>query len=459
MALISGVRAVAAVRVILTVCGWLALTAGSAGADSAAEPPEDPSAVAGAGDPIDEISLETNAALDRVLRYARENNPAILAAEQAWLADLQRITRVRSYENPLITFVPDTGALSETRAGRQGSGLGVSQAIPFPGKLTLRGRIADSAARATRQRLEAAIQEISRQTRSRYGDYFLGAQSLQINAETLLLARQFADIASAKYRVAGAAQQDVIQAQEKISELAAERVVFEAEYASALGALNSLLDRQPRAPLGAPSDLAARELEVPLADLIEAADSRRPELLGQDNRVQAGRDSLSLAKMGYLPDFEIGAQYVAVQGGTNPLFSRDGNDVWRVQLGFSIPIWVDRVGAEISEARARLARERARRRDLANLVHDQVQRSYESVRSASRTERIYRTTLIPQTQERVAAARAGYQTGVVDFLTLIDSLEALERVQLERDRAVRAYHTGVADLERATGSPLQGIAP
>ncbi|MFQ5698286.1 MAG: TolC family protein [Myxococcota bacterium] len=459
MTLIPGVRATAVAGAALSVCSWLVLAASSAGADSAPEPPPGAAVAAGDDGPMDEGSLETNAALDRVLRYARENNPGIRAAEQAWLADLQRITRERSYENPWITFVPDTGALSETRSGRQSHGVELSQAIPFPGKLTLKGRVADSRARATQQRLEAVIQEILRQTRSRYADYFLGARSLRINAETMRLARQFADIAAAKYRVAGAAQQDVIQSQEKISELAAERVIFESEFETALGALNSLLDRQPRAPLGPPSDLSAGELAVPLAELVEAADSRRPELLGQDNRVQAGRDSVRLARMGYLPDFKIGAQYVAVQGGTNPLFSRDGNDVWRVKLGFSIPIWIDRVGAEVSEARARLARERARRRDLANLVHDEVQRSYERVRAASRTERIYRTTLIPQTQERVAAARAGYQTGVVDFLTLIDSLEALERVQLERDRAVRAYHAGVADLERATGSQLQGVAP
>ena len=90
---------------------------------------------------------------------------------------------------------------------------------------------------------------------------------------------------------------------------------------------------------------------------------------------------------------------------------------------------------------------------------DQVQRSYERAVVAARTEDIYRRTLIPQTTQRIAAARAGYETGSVDFLTLIDSLRSLEQVRLQRDRAVRDYQQAVADLERAVGQPLSKLTP
>ena len=422
----------------------------------AAEPP-DLGAVA--GEPVDEALLARDASLDHVTRFALQNNPAIRAAEQAWRAARERITRRSSYENPLVAFSPDTGATPETRAGPQGNGLEVSQKIPFPGKLTLRGRIASSLADATLERLNGATQEIAREARARYADYFLALRSLAINDETTALALEFADIASAKYRVGNAAQQDVILSQERISRLAAERVEFEGDHESARGALNTLLDRDPRAPLGPPSDLSAEPLSVPLAALLAAAVRERPELRSQDRRVEARDRSVRLARMGYLPDFQLGAQYVAVDDGTNPVFRRDGNDIVTVKLGLSIPLWFNRVRAEVSEARAQLAEERARRRDLANRVNDEIQKSYERVRAAARTERIYHTTLIPQTEERIAAARAGYQTGRVDFLTLIDSLDSLEEVQLQRDRAVRDYHRGIADLERAVGAPLRALAP
>jgi outer membrane protein TolC len=163
--------------------------------------------------------------------------------------------------------------------------------------------------------------------------------------------------------------------------------------------------------------------------------------------------------MGYLPDLKVGAEWIEVEGGTNPTFRNDGNDIWTVKLGLSIPLWLNRIGAEVNEAQFRMRREQSRRRDLTNQVFDQVQRQYERVRVAARNEEIYRATLIPQTTERIAAARAGYQTGEVDFLTLIDSLRSLEEVQLMRDRAVRDYQQAVADLERAVGQPLSALTP
>ncbi|MEZ5566731.1 MAG: TolC family protein [Gammaproteobacteria bacterium] len=163
--------------------------------------------------------------------------------------------------------------------------------------------------------------------------------------------------------------------------------------------------------------------------------------------------------MGYLPDFKLGVQWIDVRGGTNPAFARDGNDIWMVKLGFSVPLWANRIGAEVRDTQAQVRREEFHQRDLRNQVFDQVQRQYERVVVAARTEEIYRGTLIPQTTERIAAAQSGYQAGVVDFLTVIDSLRSLEQVRLQRDRAVRDYQQALADLERAIGQPLSNSRP
>jgi cobalt-zinc-cadmium efflux system outer membrane protein len=406
---------------------------------------------------ISERDLAARPSIDLVVRYAVQRNPAIRAARREWEAARERIPQERSYENPLITYSPDTGNMAETRAGPQRNGVAFSQAIPFPGKLTLRGRIAADQAQAIYQRLQATIQEVSRQTRAWYAEYYLADRSLETNGDTTELVRQAAAIADQKYRVGTAAQQDVILAQEQLSRLAAERVVFDGDRDTALGTLNALLDRPPRAAVAEPGELAVREIPIALDDLVGRAGAARPELKSQDHLVEASHRSLTLAKMGYLPDFRVGAQYVAVEGGTNPTFARDGHDIWTATIGFSIPIWIDRVQAGVHEHRARALQQELVRRDLANRVYDQVQRAYERVRVAARTEKIYRTTLVPQTQERIAAARAGYETGLVDFLTLIDSLKSLEEVQLERYRAVRDFHQAAADLERAVGQPVAGV--
>jgi outer membrane protein TolC len=196
--------------------------------------PASPLASSQATAAVTEEDLIAGASLEAVAQYAVEHNPAIRAARFEWEAAQQRITSQSWYENPIVAYLPDTGAMPETRAGPQMQGVEVSQAIPFPGKLTLRGRVEEARAEATYQVLEATIQEISRQVRARYADYYLAGRSLVINDETTALTRQFADVAQAKYRVGTAAQQDVILAQEQLSRLAAELVVFHGDFEIAI---------------------------------------------------------------------------------------------------------------------------------------------------------------------------------------------------------------------------------
>lgn len=180
----------------------------------AAEFGETPPSEAGS---VAEADLETRSRLEDVQGYAVAHNPAIVAARESAVAARERIQQARSYQNLDVNYGPDTGKMAETRAGPQMNGLSVAQAIPFPGKLTLRGRIAEEQAAAAEEAATAMMQEVLRRVRTRYADYFLAFRSLEVNEATVKLAREFADIAEAKYRVGEAAQQDVIQAQEELS--------------------------------------------------------------------------------------------------------------------------------------------------------------------------------------------------------------------------------------------------
>ncbi|MEZ5566732.1 MAG: TolC family protein [Gammaproteobacteria bacterium] len=225
---------------------------------------------------VTEADLLAPLSLEVLVPFAVENNPNIGAVRSEWEASKERIRAQSWYENPTVTLIPDTGDMAETRAGPQGNSVEISQAIPFPGKLGLRSKIAESRSEANYQLLEAAIQEITRQVRARYADYNLAKRSLEINNDTTDLTRQFAEVAQARYRVGKAAQRDVILAQEQLSRLAAERVVYLGDVETAIGALNALLDRAPRAPLGPPTDLDAKPLKISLARLVDIADANRP---------------------------------------------------------------------------------------------------------------------------------------------------------------------------------------
>ncbi len=404
-----------------------------------------------------ESALELHSSLEAVQAYASAHNPEIRAAREAWLASRQSVTIDRSYANPSVIYMPDTYNMVETRTGPETNGFGVSQAIPFPGKLTLKARIADQRARAALENLRAVEQEIARRVWARYADYYYAERALEVNAETTVLTRQFDSIAQAKYRVGKASAQDVIEAQERLTLLAAQRIEFEKARNVALGALNALLDRPARARIGRPREMGVGQPAATLDALIAEARIARPELKAEDHLIEAREQSVKLAKMGYLPDFSIGGQYIGIGNQGVRGFNKDGHDIWLATIGFSVPIWLDRVKAGVDQAGAQLLEQKYARRNVEDSVANQVQTAYERLRAAAENERIYRTTLMPQTAQRIAAAQAGYQTGVVDFLTLIDSLKSYENARLLRYRAVLDYQTAAADLFRAVGRPVAGV--
>ena len=406
----------------------------------------------------EEAELQAGPTVEVVQHYAAEHNPAIRAALNAWEAAQKKIVIDRSYENPMITYSPDTQNMVQTVGGMETNAVGVSQTIPFPGKLTLRGRVAAREADAVHENLRAVIQETERRVWVSFAAYYLADRALEVNEETTQLARQFETIAEAKYKVGRAPEQDVIQAQVEVSQLSVQKVDLVKARNTTLGNLNTVLDRDPRAPIGRPQELAANTIPAKLERFVGEAKAARPELKAEERMIEARATSVTLAKMGYLPDFNIGGDYIGIDGMSGlPGNPANGQDVWMATIGFSVPIWLDRVKAEVDKAKAELSQEKSARRNVEDTVADEVQSAYEQLEASARNEAIYRTTLIPQTAQRVAAARAGYQTGIVDFLTLIDSLKAYEDIRMRHYETVEQYQVSAADLARAVGQPIEGI--
>ena len=87
--------------------------------------------------PLDE-RLAHKVTIADLVSYAYMNNPSILAAKEAWKATVEKYRLEAGYPDPQFTatYFPEP---IETRLGPQDWNLNLSQAIPFPGKLSKAG--------------------------------------------------------------------------------------------------------------------------------------------------------------------------------------------------------------------------------------------------------------------------------------------------------------------------------
>ena len=182
---------------------------------------------------------------------------------------------------------------------------GVSQEIPFPGKLQLRGEVATrEAERLEQEYLAVPLRVIARLKEAFYDLSFVHA-SIEIVEKNRLVLLDFAKTAEARYAVGRGVQQDVFRAQTEVSRLLARLATLEQRKESLHAEINRLLNRPPADPLGTPQRIQVTPLQRNLADLNALIERASPLLQAQNKSVERGDQSIALAKREFLPDFAV----------------------------------------------------------------------------------------------------------------------------------------------------------
>ena len=392
--------------------------------------------------------LHNRLMLPELIHEVLARNPELVAARKQWEAATNRITPARSLDDPsvFVDFFNTPHTLNFTQT--QNTIFGLSQNVPFPGKLGLKGEVASRSADMTEQAVRAKERELVARLKQAYYDLYLAQKGLQIHHEQVELFRQFVEIANAKFRTGKGSQADVLKAQVELSLLFQHLPVLEQRRETAEAMLNTLLDRDPALRLGLAQEPSQLPLETPMNDLHQFALHDRPELKAAELAVQRNEQSHALAQRQYYPDFNVAFQRFQ---------NYQANDGFGAYVAMSIPFafWTKpKYDAGVQEAAAAVAVARAEQHTLENLTRFQINDLLAKLRATDQTATLYRTTILPQAQQSVDAARAGYRTGKAGFLELIDAQKAWRGFQLEYFTALVDRQHRLAELEQVVGITL-----
>jgi outer membrane protein TolC len=217
--------------------------------------------------------------------------------------------------------------------------------------------------------------------------------------------------------------------------------------------MNSLLNWPAGSPLGVLEDFKITDFEYSLEKLHYLSKESRPELIAASLDIQRKQFQKSLAKLDYLPDFNLGISYIQVDEGHTTM-PNDGQDAWMGMISVNIPIWFGRLKAQLKEKEAELEASEKNYQDLENRVASEVEDIYFKITTYQDIISLYETALIPQTEQSFRAAKTAYETGKVDFLNWLDSERVLLQTKLAFYKAIADYQKSIAYLERIVGKEL-----
>lgn len=389
-------------------------------------------------------ALDAHASLNTLLRYALLNQPRVRAAYYDFVTSVERITLERSLPDPRFTLELDIQDVVMVVMP------GLMTEVPWLQRLRVRADEASAESQAKYQAFRQAVLEAAFALKGAYFRLRFLEERLHIMRETLALAGELETVARAQTEAAKATLQDVLRAQieqdklrTEIANLEDSRAPLMAQFKAALGL------RQNDADPPVPAEFEATPSKPDFAGLQAAAFSQNPRLRQMQAELQMAEAGIRLAQLSRLPDFSAGLEADV----------KASPAMWRPSLGMTLPIWRDKIAAEIAAAQARQGAAQARlSAEEIQLAVEFAMKSYE-FREAGRNLALYTDNLLPKARQALEVARVSYTSARTEFINLLDAERNLLEFQLAEIEARTRHEITMAELSMVIAGIVPGASP
>jgi len=397
---------------------------------------------------------DLGATLEGLLAYAKERHPELRAMRLEAEAAAQRVAPAGALPDPMfqvelrdVTNEGSGGSFNLLPARVGSTRYQIRQTFPAWGKRDAKRDAASAAADEAARRADATWAELAMRIKTAYARYWQASESLTQTRALLDSVDRLERVAQARYAGGLAAQQDAIRAQVERTSMASDLAMLDSELQSARARINGLLARPPEAPLAEPRGEGALPALARLdaAALRERVLARNPQLAAEDARIRAAERSKDAVFANRYPEFTFGIA---------PIQMRNRLSEWELMFEINIPLQRQTRRSEEAEALSMLAAAQARREAIATEALAALGENLAALEAAHRVETLTATSLLPQAEVTLASALAGYETGKVDFATVLDAQRQIRQARITLIRTRAEARMRLAEIERLLGDEL-----
>jgi cobalt-zinc-cadmium efflux system outer membrane protein len=389
--------------------------------------------------------------LSQLLAEAEANNPQVSAADHGARAARQVAPQVTTLPDLKITYQQLSVGSPKPFAGYTNSdfayiGVGASQELPYPGKLRLRGQVAERDADTKQAEVVVTKTSITDAIKADYLQLAYLQQTLGILRQNEGVLDQLIQDATVHYQVGQGMQQDVLQAQVNRTKIVKEITMHHQQMGQVQAHLKGLLSRDQTS-----SDIATEELiETPLKrtsdELLALVRQNNPQIQVDASSIRKQDAQLASAKREGKPDFEVGYMYQNTD--------RKYRDYYMFTFDVRFPRKA-RVNAEIAEATEK--RSESQQTLNAHLQQQlaEVQEGYVKATSDEELLKEYREGLIPQSDAAYRATLSAYSSNREPFTHVLSYFTDVLNLKLEYAQTLVDHEVALAHLETLTGATLR----
>jgi outer membrane protein TolC len=389
--------------------------------------------------------------LSQLLAEAEANNPQISAADHGARAARQVVPQMTTLPDPKFTYQQFSVGSPKPFAAYTNSdfayvGIGASQELPYPGKLRLRGQVAERDADTKQSEVDITKTSIADSVKADYLQLAYLQQTLGILRQNETVLDELIHDATVRYQVGQGMQQDVLQAQVNRTRIVKEITMHHQQMGEVQAHLKGLLSRDQGTPDIVTEDLTETPLKRTSDELLAMVRQDNPQIQVDASAIRKQDAQLASAKREGKPDFDLGYMYQNTD--------RKYRDYYMFTFDVRFPRKA-RVNAEIAEA----TEKRSESQQVLNAHLQQqladVQQEYVKATSDEELLKEYREGLIPQSDAAYRATLSAYASNREEFIHVLLYFTDILNLKLEYAGTLEDHEAALAHLESLTGATLR----
>ena len=373
--------------------------------------------------------------LPTLIQIAFDVHPAVASRTHSLEAMKEMKNASGKLDNPTLSG----GVFAEpiyTAKGAQQWRVGVSQKIPFIGKLSSKRKIAEKNITFSELSLRKTKLGIQTEVISAYENLRFYYEELKISKEKLKLMQQMEAVINARYKTASAEYPDLIQMQiaimkqeNSIQDLLEDEAILLAALQNAMG-----IETPPEPPFQQQNLIRTDEISI----------SQNLTFRQKKVKVSMREIEYKLNKLKSFPDFIIGVDYIRLGEDldSHPLL---------LKAGISLPLWLKKNKGQEQSAFYRKQSAISDLKELDSELHTRLLNMENHESDQYREYILYQEKLIPHAKLGYEVAETAYLADAIPFTEYMFAYQTLLETELQAAKTVRNFLIQKGKLLEITG--------
>jgi len=384
--------------------------------------------------------------IEELLQLAEQNNLALKALDQEYLAAREKGAQVGELPDPTVSL--GVFALPiETRLGVQRVKIGAMQTFPNRGLRVAKESALNYQANAKGQRRAIQQLDLNFQMKKAYYELYQLEKSKLIVRRNIRIMEAMNQLTLTKVESGKGSAADVLKVSLKLQELQKQLEIIEHQKKEPTTIINQLLEREFTTPIVVADTLALALLNYDIEAVANEIEFTHPLMKMYSFQKEVSNQNLRANRLNKRPVISAGIDYIVMDKLDNFEFARNGRDVIMPKAAVRIPIFKEKYGAKELEEELNIKALTTKQASAKSQFLAAINQAYIDFEAIQLNLELYQTQ-IRTTKGIISVLETQYSAEGKGFDELLQMQISLVNYDLQILEAIVKSHIAKAEIER-----------